>query len=369
MAVDLYEVLGVGRDASTEDIKRAFRQLARQYHPDANPDPGAEARFKEINAAYEVLSDPVKRERYDLYGDANAMPGFTQFGDLGDLMESFFGAAFGRGRTRARPGAPAHGADLSLRLDLDFTEAVFGTAKTVTMNVLRSCERCNGTACEPGTFRTRCERCGGTGEQRTVQRSIFGQVVSSRVCPACEGAGEVPAAPCTACRGRGRIEVEDRVEITVPAGVQDGTALRIDGRGESGVRSGPPGDLYVQFAVRPHPVFLRDGDNLVCSLRIPVTVAALGAEVPIETLDGDDTIHVPAGTQPGALLRMGGKGVPRLGGRGRGDLIVQVSVDVPTKLRGDERELLTKLAEMRGEKTGDVAKGFLDRIKDAFKPR
>ncbi|MFY9589122.1 MAG: DnaJ C-terminal domain-containing protein, partial [Actinomycetota bacterium] len=163
--------------------------------------------------------------------------------------------------------------------------------------------------------------------------------------------------------------VEDRVEITVPAGVQDGTALRLDGRGESGVRSGPPGDLYVQFSVRPHPVFLRDGDHLVCSLRIPVTVAALGADVPIETLDGEDTVQVPAGTQPGALLRMAGKGVPRLGGRGRGDLIVQVSVDVPTKLRGEERELLAKLAELRGEKTGDFAKGFLDRIKDAFKPR
>ena len=369
MAVDLYEILGIARGASSEDIKRAYRQLARQYHPDANPDPGSEARFKEISAAYEVLSDPVKRERYDLYGDANTAPGFSQFGDLGDLMESFFGTAFGRGRTRTRPGAPARGADLSLHLPLDFTEAVFGTTKSVTVDVMRSCETCNGTACEPGTFRTRCERCGGTGEQRTVQRSIFGQVVSSRLCPECEGAGDVPAVPCPACRGRGRVQVEDAVEITVPAGVQDGTALRLDGRGESGVRSGPPGDLYVQFAVRPHPVFAREGDHLICALRIPVTVAALGADVPIETLDGEDTIQVPAGTQPGVLLRMAGKGVPRLGGRGRGDLIVQVSVDVPTKLKGEERELLAKLAELRGEKTGDVAKGFLDRIKDAFKPR
>ena len=369
MAADPYATLGVSRDASTDDIKRAFRTLARQYHPDANPEPGAEERFKEINAAYEVLSDPVKRERYDTYGDANAMPGFGQFGDLGDLMESFFGSAFGRGRTRARPGAPSRGADLSLRMELEFTEAVFGTTRSVTLDVLRSCERCSGTACEPGTFRTRCERCGGTGEQRTVQRSIFGQVVSSRVCPACEGAGDVPAAPCTACAGRGRVDVEDAVEITVPAGVQDGTALRLDGRGESGMRGGPAGDLYVQFAVRPHPVFLRDGDHLVCSLRIPVTVAALGGEVPIETLDGDDTVSVPAGTQPGTLLRMAGKGVPRLGGRGRGDLIVQIGVDIPTKLRTEERDLLATLAELRGEKTGDVAKGILDRIKDAFKPR
>ena len=369
MAVDLYEILGVGRDASTDEIKRAFRQLARQYHPDANSDPGAEARFKEINAAYEVLSDPVKRERYDMYGDANAAPGFSGFGDLGDIMESFFGAAFGRARTRARPGAPSRGADLSLHLELDFTEAVFGTTKTVTVDVLHTCERCKGSECEPGTFRTGCARCGGTGEQRTVQRSIFGQVVSSRACPDCEGAGDVPAAPCTACAGRGRVTADDAVEITVPAGVQDGTALRMDGRGEAGPRGGPSGDLYVQFGVRPHPVFMRDGDHLLCSLRIPLTVAALGAEVPIETLDGRETIRVPAGTQPGTLLKLNGKGIPRLGGRGRGDLIVQIGVDVPTKLRGEERELLTKLAEIRGEKTGDVAKGILDRIKDAFKPR
>lgn len=369
MAVDLYELLGVRRDATTDEIKRAFRLLARQYHPDANPDPGAEARFKEINAAYEVLSDPVKRERYDMYGDANAMPGFSQFGDLGDLMESFFGAAFGRTRTRSRAAGPARGADLSLRMELELTEAAFGTTKTVSVDVLRACERCNGSECEPGTFRTRCARCGGTGEQRSVQRSIFGQVVSSRECPDCRGAGDVPAAPCTACGGRGRVATDDAIEVTVPAGVQDGTALRLDSRGEAGSRGGPNGDLYVQFVVRPHPVFLREGDHLVCSLRIPLTIAALGGNVPIETLDGEETVAVPAGTQPGALLKLIGKGVPRLGGRGRGDLVVQVVVDVPTKLRGEERELLTKLADIRGEKTGDVARGILDRFKDAFKPR
>jgi molecular chaperone DnaJ len=368
MAADHYAVLGVGRGATSEEIKRAFRQLARQYHPDANPSPDAEARFKEINTAYEILSDPVKRERYDVYGDSDAQPGFSQFGDLGDLMESFFGAAFGRTRTRARPGGPARGADLSLHLELDFTEAVFGATKTVTLDALRTCERCNGTACEPGTFRTRCARCGGTGELRAVQRSIFGQVVSSRTCGACDGAGEVPAAPCTACAGRGRIEAEDAIEITVPAGVQDGTALRLDGRGEGGVRGGPNGDLYVQLGVRPHPVFMRDGDHLMCALRVPFTVVALGADVPIETLDGEDTVHVAAGTQPGTLLRLPGKGVPRLGGRGRGDLIVQIGVEVPGKLRAEERELLEKLAEVRGEQTGG-ARGILDRIKDAFKPR
>ena len=365
---DLYGVLGVSPGASPDEIKRAFRTLARQYHPDANPAPDAEARFKEINAAYEVLSDPVKRERYDMYGDAGAQPAFTNFGDLGDLMESFFGQAFGRGRARGRPGGPVRGADLSLQIDVAFEEAVFGVTQTVDISVLRACERCGGTACEPGTFKTRCARCGGTGELRAVQRSIFGQIVSSRTCSDCDASGEVPASPCTACRGRGRVEVSESIEIKVPAGVENGNTLRLDGRGEAGVRGGGAGDLYVHLGVRPHPVFTREGDHLLCSLTIPFTVAALGADVPIPTLDGEETVHVPPGTRPGTMLRVRGKGVPRLGGRGRGDLAVQIDVDVPTKLRSEEKELLEKLAEVRGEHPGD-AKGILDRIKDALRPR
>jgi molecular chaperone DnaJ len=365
---DLYGVLGLSPDASPEEIKRAFRALARQYHPDANPAPDAEARFKEINAAYEVLSDPVKRQRYDAYGDAAGQPGFANFGDLGDIMESFFGAAFGRGRAQTRPGGPVRGADLSLQIELAFEEAVFGVTRSIDVSILRACERCNGTACEPGTFKVRCDRCGGTGELRSVQRSIFGQIVSSRTCPDCDSSGEIPASPCTACRGRGRVEVSESIEVTVPAGVQNGNTLRLDGRGEAGVRGGGNGDLYVHLAVHPHPVFDREGDHLLCSLTVSYTVAALGADVPITTLDGEETVHVPAGTQPGTMLRVRGKGVPRLGGRGRGDLAVQIDVDVPTKLRAEERELLEKLAEVRGEHTGE-AKGILDRIKDALRPR
>ena len=368
MASDHYRVLGIERGASPEEIKRAFRALARQYHPDANPAPDAEARFKEINAAYEVLSDPVKRERYDLYGEENAQPGFASFGDLGDLMESFFGAAFGRGRAQSRPGGPVRGADLSLQVNLAFEEAVFGAAKQVGIKVLRACERCGGTACEPGTFKTRCKRCGGTGELRTTQRSIFGQIVSSRPCPDCDASGEVAASPCTACRGRGRVETAETIDITVPAGVEHGNTLRIDGRGEAGVREGGNGDLYVHLAVGSHPVFVREGDHLLCSLTVPFTVAALGADVPIASLDGEETVHVPAGTQAGTLFRVRGRGVPRLGGRGRGDLIIQIDVAVPTKLKNEERELLEKLADVRGEQTGD-AKGILARIKDALRPR
>jgi molecular chaperone DnaJ len=366
MAADHYQVLGVERGASADEIKRAYRDLARRYHPDANPDPAAAERIKEINVAYEVLSDPGKRQRYDLYGDGGA-PSLGGFGDLGDIMESFFGSAFGgRTRTRSRPGQPSRGADLSLRIEVDFAEAVFGTTDSVKINILRSCERCTGSGCEPGTFRIRCATCGGSGEQRTQQRSIFGTVVSTRPCAACRGEGEVPADPCRECRGLGRIHREEQIEVAVPAGIADGQALRLDGRGEAGHRGGPAGDLYVQVSVRPHEVFARDGDDLFCSLTIPFTVAALGAEVPVPTLDGDEALRIPGGTQPGTMLRLRGKGVPRLGGRGRGDLIVQLTVDVPTKLGGEERALVEKLAEMRGERTGEV-KGILGRLKDAFK--
>ena len=367
MAADHYQVLGIDRGATADDIKRAYRKLARQYHPDANPDPAAAERIKEVNAAYEVLSDPAKRERYDLYGDANAGANFGGFGDLGDIMESFFGTAFGgRSRGRARPGQPARGADLSLRVGVDFAEAVFGTTQTVEVEVLRACDRCSGSGCTPGTFRIKCATCGGAGEQRTTQRSIFGTVMSSKPCPACRGEGDVPADPCSECRGLGRLHKREEMQITIPAGIADGQALRLDGRGEAGNRGGHAGDLYVQVSVAPHDFFVRDGDDLVCAMTIPFTVAALGAEIPVRTLEEDELIKVPAGTQPGATLRLRGKGVPRLGGRGRGDLIVHINVEVPSKLGGEERELLERFAKMRGERTGEV-KGILDRIKDAFR--
>jgi len=367
MAADHYEVLGVERGANADEIKRAYRKLAREYHPDANPDPAAAEHIKAVNAAYEVLSDPAKRERYDVYGDANAQAPFGGFGDLGDIMESFFGSAFGgRGRGRGRPGGPARGADLSLRVEVGFAQAVFGTTEKVEVEVLRTCEACTGSGCMPGTFRIACTTCGGAGEQRTTQRSIFGTVMSSRPCPACRGEGDVPADPCKECRGAGRVHRRDEMEITVPAGIADGQALRLDGRGEAGHRGGPPGDLYVQVSVVPHDFFVRDGDDLVCAMTIPLTVAALGAEIPVRTLEEEERLDVPAGTQPGATLRLRGKGVPRLGGRGRGDLIIHVNVEIPSKLGGEERELLERFAKMRGERTGEV-KGILDRIKDAFR--
>jgi molecular chaperone DnaJ len=367
VATDLYAILGVVRGATAEEIKRAYRQRARQYHPDANPDPAAAERIKEINGAYEILSDPAKRERYDLYGDPSQAPSFAGFGDLGDLMESFFGQAFGgRTRTRTRAAGPVRGNDLSLRIELEFAEAVFGVSKQVTVEILRACDRCGGSACEPGTFRSRCATCGGSGEQRSVQRSVFGTVMSSRPCAGCGGVGEVPAVPCRDCGGAGRVRREDPIDIAVPAGIAEGQTIHIDGVGEAGFLGGPPGDLYVQVLVRPHPVFARDRDDLLCALTIPLTAAALGGEVPVETLDGEERIRVAAGTQPGTLVRIRGKGVPRLGGRGRGDLIVQLMVEIPTKLKGEERVLIEKLAALRGEETGEV-KGILDRFRDAFR--
>jgi molecular chaperone DnaJ len=358
-AADLYEVLGVRRDATQEEIKRAYRRLARQYHPDANPDPQAAERFKEINAAYEVLSDPVKRQRYDLYGDAEARPVDAGFGDFSDIVSSFFDAAFGT-RTRRRPAGPARGADLSLRLELDLEEAVRGCRKTVTVDVVRACDRCRGSGCEPGTFRTRCASCAGTGEVRTVGRSIFGTVMSARPCGVCGGGGEVPAVPCRDCGGRGRVEREEDIPIEVPAGVDDGTTLRLSGLGEAGARGGPAGDLYVEIAVRPHPVFVRRGDDLVCQLTIPFPLAALGGEVPIETLDGEEVLRIPPGTQPGTVLRLRGRGAPRLGGRGRGDLLVHVQVEVPTRLSARERQLLEELARLRERR------GILGRLRDVL---
>lgn len=364
---DYYQVLEVRPGASQDEIKKAYRRLARSYHPDANPSPDAEERFKRINEAYEVLSDPARRERYDMFGDPSAAPAFTSFGDFGDLIESFFGTPFGRTGSRQRAG-PQRGVDIAVDLELDFEEAVFGCSRDVRVSALGACERCAGSGCEPGTFRSRCARCGGSGEIRNVQRSILGTMVSSRTCGACDGTGEVPAAPCTACGGEGRVERTGTVVVEMPPGVEDGMTLRLRGRGEAGQRGGEEGDLYVRVAVRPHPVFTREGDHLVCSMTISFTVATLGAEVPVRTLDGEEPVKIPAGTQPGTLLRLRGRGVPKLQGRGRGDLIVQLQVEVPRNLGAEERALVEQLAQQRGEEAGQ-AKGILGKLKGALKQK
>jgi molecular chaperone DnaJ len=355
---DLYEVLGVSREATQEDIKRAYRRLARQHHPDVNrEDPQAERQFKEINLAYQTLSDPAKRRQYDLFGGEGLSPDmFGGFGDLADIFEAFFGGSpFGRttGRARRRTRT-SRGADVHLVLALTFEEAAFGTQKEVSVDTLRKCERCSGSGSEPGTHPTRCTTCGGSGEVSDVRRSVFGTVMTSRTCATCEGSGEEIAVPCRQCGGEGRLPARQNVAVEVPSGVADGMELRIEGGGQDGHHGGYPGDLYLTLSVAPHPVFERRGQDLVCVLELPITAAVLGAEVEVQTLDGPATLKVPPGTRAGSVLRLRGQGVPNLGRRGRGDLLVQVDLDVPERLSKQERSLVQDLAAMRRESPGPL---------------
>lgn len=364
---DYYEVLGVGRDASDDDIRRAFRRLARQHHPDVNADPDAERAFKEANEAYEVLSDPERRRRYDLFGHAGAEGRSTVFsggfGPFADLFETFFGAGI---RTERR--GPARGADLRLDLEVDFLEAVFGAERKVEVPREESCSRCEGGGGEPGTGSTACPGCGGTGEVRTVHNSLFGRMVNVRPCPRCEGEGRILERPCTRCGGSGRERTRRELTVTIPAGVDDGQRLRLTGEGEGGERGGPPGDLYVVLHVRPHPVFERRGHDLLYELRISPVLAALGGEVEVPSVDGPQKLTIPAGTQEGALLRLRGRGVPRLGGSGRGEQLVVTRVVVPTKLSAKERRLWNELRAVSAEpERSDDEKGLLERLKDALR--
>lgn len=353
---DLYEVLGVSPDATQEDIKRAYRRLAREHHPDVNHhDPDAERRFKEVNLAYQTLSDPAKRRQYDLYGGEGLSPDMFGFGDLGDIFEAFFGPSpFGRGPGPRRATRTARGRDLHLILEVDFEDAVFGATSEVPVEGLVTCDRCGGTGAEPGTHPSRCTTCGGSGEVSDVRRSVFGTVMTSRVCGTCEGTGEEIASPCRTCAGAGRVSARQTVTVHVPAGVSDGMDLRIEGVGEDGRAGGPAGDLYLTLSVRPHAVFDRRGQDLVSVLEVPLTAAALGAEVEVETLDGPARVKVPPGTGAGSILRLRGKGIPHVGRRGRGDLLLQVDVEVPERLGRRERQLLESLADLRGERASPL---------------
>lgn len=369
---DYYAVLGIDRTAGPDEIKKAFRRLARDSHPDANPDdPHAEERFKQLNEAYEVLSDPAKRQRYDTFGDANpgagGFGGGFGFGDLGDIMESFFGGSpFGRARTRPRTSA-VQGEDVAVGVRLTLEEAVFGTQQPIELRALAACDRCNGDGCEPGTFRSRCPACGGAGEIRSTRQTLLGTVMTSRPCGPCGGAGEAPSVPCTACRGSGRVEKTDTVTVEIPAGVADGMTLRLRGRGEQGVRGGATGDLFVSIRVLPHEVFEREGDDLVCDLAVPLTQAVLGAEIPVKTLDGEETVKIAPGTQHGTIVKLRGQGAHRLDGRGRGDVLVHVSVEIPKHVGSEERELFEKLAAVRGESVTGEQGGIFRRLRDTLR--
>jgi len=353
---DLYAILGVAHDASPDEIRSAYRRLARELHPDVNGDPEAERRFKEITAAYETLSDPDRRARYDAFGMSGSVPpDLFPFGDFGDLFDVFFGGGMRvGGRRRPRRSRKQRGRDLLTSLDLEFEEAIFGAEKQVDIEALSHCERCEGFGTEPGTSLQRCVRCSGTGQVQETARSIFGTVMTSRPCSACEATGEVAASPCRDCGGVGLRATRRRIPVHVPGGVEDGMQLRLPDDGEDGRAGGASGDLSITLRVRPHAVFERHGQDLACTISVPMTRAALGGDVRVETLDGTETIRLDAGTPTGSVHRLKGKGVPHVRRRGRGDLLVTVVVDTPKPRSREEKRMLEQLADARGE-TGETA--------------
>jgi len=349
----------VDRNASADEIRGAYRKLARQYHPDVSASGDTSERFKAITQAYEVLSDPEKRQRYDMFGDGE-LGGLSGFG-IDDLFNTFFGGA------RRRERGPARGADLRLQVEIDLEEAVKGAAKTVVVPRQEACARCHGSGGEPGSQTRDCPACGGRGEVRQVQQSLFGRFVSVATCPRCGGAGKTVDKPCADCRGEGRVHAEREVPVTIPAGIDDGQQIRVGGEGEAGMRGGPPGDLYVLIRLRDHELFRREGDDLIHVLRMTPPQAALGDEVAVPTIDGEPaTVRVPAGAQHGQSVRLRGKGVPRLQGNGRGDQLVYLDVVVPRSLTKEERALYQKLKGLGRAAEGAAEEGVLGRVRDAF---
>lgn len=380
MATDYYELLGVTRNARDDEIKKAYRKLARELHPDVNPaDTTAEERFKEVSLAYETLSNPESRQRYDLLGPdgvrGTGAGGGDPFGgggfgtNLGDLFDAFFsgGAGSAGGGRGGRRAGPPRGNDLETMLEIEFTTAAFGGQEEVKLRAPVACTTCEGSGARTGTSPMTCQQCQGTGEVRRVRQSILGQMVTASACGRCGGTGQEIASPCPDCRGEGRRTEPRTYTVDVPAGVGDGNTLRLTGRGAAGPRGGPAGDLFVHLRVRAHERFTRDGYDLHHEFHVSVSQAALGVHVSFPTLDGDEDLVVPAGTQNGRVFRLRGRGVPYVDGRGRGDLLVNVVVDTPTGLTKAQEELLRQLAVERGEDVAPADTGLFSRIRSAFK--
>lgn len=372
MSTDYYALLGVTRDASAEDIKKAYRRLARELHPDVNPDPEHQERFKEVTAAYEVLSDPEKRQMYDLGGDpfSSARGGFGAGGfDFGDIMDAFFGGGAQRGpRMRARRGQ-----DALIRIQIDLADAVFGSTRDLTVDTAVACGACDASGLAAGSSPVTCAMCKGRGEIQQVQRSFLGQVMTARPCPACQGFGTTIPHPCTECSGDGRVRTRRTLTVQIPPGVDTGTRIQLSGEGEVGPNGGPAGDLFVEIVVRQHDLFERRGDELHCMVTVPMTAAALGTSVTLDTLDGPLEVAIAAGTQSGESVTMRGHGAARLRSAGRGDLHVHLSVQTPTRLDSQQEEILRQLAALRDETTVQVGQGssaqgggLFSRLKDAF---
>lgn len=363
---DYYLVLGVERTATDAEIKRAYRKLAQQWHPDVSADPAAHDRFTEINKAYQVLSDPERRSRYDMFGRAGlgnggAGAGFEGFGGFSDIFDAFFGGA--AGASSARRGRPQAGADLRYDLRITFEEAVKGTEKQIEFEVLQRCETCAGSGAAPGTEAITCTQCNGRGEIRSLRQTMLGQMVNVSVCPRCRGEGKVVELPCDTCRGDGRTERRRTLQVTIPAGIDEGHQIRLSNEGEVGPRGGPAGSLYVAVHVQPHPALKREGTELIYEAAISIAQAALGTRITVPTVDGDEEVEIKPGTQPDTEIRLRGKGVPHLRRSGaRGDLHVLVNVVVPTKLSRKARELLAAYAEEAGKSVASGGSGLREKL-------
>ena len=365
---DYYEILGVPRDSDPDAIKGAFRNMARQYHPDVNKAPDAEEKFKEANEAYAVLSDQQRRAAYDRYGHAgvNNMGGMPDFStiDLSDLFGEFFG--FGGMRGKHSRNSPHRGQDLSSRIRLTFEEAVFGVEKEIEITRDESCSTCKGSGSEPGTQPVRCTTCNGNGEVRQVHQTFLGSMVQVVTCPTCSGSGQVVANPCRVCRGRGLDRKTFKKVVPIPAGVDNGTQVRLAGEGQPGINGGPNGNFFIEIIVSPHKYFRRQGNDILLNLNINISQAVLGAEIDAPTVDGIVKMKIPSGTQPGKVFNLKGKGVPRLRNNGRGDQLVIVNVDVPARISSEQRQLFHKLADTLSSEAVPQEKSFLDRLKESL---
>jgi molecular chaperone DnaJ len=380
VADDYYTLLGVRKDASAHEIKSAYRRLARELHPDVNPDPETAEKFKEINQAYNVLSDPEKRQMYDLGGDnfaaADGFGGFgaaAGFGGFSDFVDAVFGAA-GAGQPRGPRSRARRGRNATIRIELDLSECAFGATRELTVDTAVVCPTCSGEGTAPGTHPAMCDVCAGRGEISEVRRSFLGQVMTTRPCPNCGGYGTVLPRPCPECDGDGRVRTRRTMKVRIPAGVEDGTHIQLAGEGETGPGGGPPGDLFLEVVQRPHAIFERQGDDLHCTLTIPMVAAALGATVSVESLDGPSEVDIRPGTQSGQVIPLYSLGVKHLNGSGRGDLIIHVTVETPSRLDAEQEKLLRDLAKLRGEeappgKFQPGQQGFFSRLRDAFNGR
>lgn len=372
---DYYEVLGLQKGASEDEIKRAYRRLAKKYHPDVNPgDKQAEERFKEVNEAYEVLSDPEKKQRYDAYGHAGVDPsfgagqgGFGGFGgfddfDLGSIFESFFGGV----TSNSRRNAPVRGDSIRASAMLSFEEAAFGCEKEVSVSRVENCSECGGSGAEKGTSADICQTCRGTGQVRTSRRTPLGMISTTGVCSSCHGSGKIIKNPCHICHGEGTVRRNRNIKIKIPAGIDEGQTISLRGEGNAGRNGGPAGDLLVTISIRPHPIFTRDGTTVICEIPITFVQAALGAELEVPTLDGKVKYTMPEGTQSGSTFRLKGKGIPRINSNVRGDQFVKVYVEVPKNLTEKQKEILRRFGEAVGEQNYEKRKSFFEKLRDTF---